>query len=97
MANYVSKDEVKKFVRDVRIEMDARYAAKFAPAAELANVKKELADLKDGVSPLLAEAALGKVLSANDFTNDEKTFLAELTNATSAGFDASDVVEIFSD
>lgn len=100
MANYVTKEGVKAFVRDVRIEMDARNAAKFAPAATLANVKNDLNTLEDDLAPILADKALGKGLSANDFTNEEKEFLAELAETSKAneeGFDATDVLDIFDD
>ena len=101
MANYVSKDEVKKFVRDVRIELDARYAAKFAPNSTLANVKSDLGSLEDEVAQIntdnFVEKELGKGLSSNDFTTEEKETLARLAKEQNSSFDATDVADIFDD
>ena len=101
MANSVTKDEVKAFVKAVRIEMDARNAAKFAPNVTVSNVKSELGDLKEEVAQIntdnFVEKEDGKVLSSNDFTTEEKETLARLAKESNDTFDASDVLDIFSD
>ena len=101
MANSVTKDEVKAFVRSVRIEMDRRNAAKFAPAASFNSVKGELDSLQNEVNNInldnFVEQIPGKGLSTNDFTDDDKKLLAQLAKETNSAFDAADVLDIFDD
>ena len=97
----LTKDEVKSFIRAVRIEMDARYNSKFAQASSLALVKSDLSSLEDKVDNIntdnsnYVEKEDGKTLSSNDFTDADKQALDELANNSS--FDASDVLDIFAD
>ena len=101
MANAVTKDEVKAFVKDVRKKLDIRYAAKFAPNATVNSVKGDLDTLQDEVANIntdnFVEKELGKGLSSNDFTNEEKKLLADLAKQTNETFDAQDVLDIFDD
>lgn len=98
---YVTKEEVKSFVRAVRIEMDARYAAKFATNSSVAVVKSDLNSLADKVDDInidtdnFVEKEEGKVLSSNDFTDADKQVIEELRG--NASFDTSDVADIFDD
>lgn len=104
MANSVTKEQVKAFVRDVRIELDRRYAARFAPNSTLNSVKGDIGTLEDEVANIedkfdgkYVEQVDGKVLSSNDFTDADKKLLARLAEESNSVFDASDVADIFND
>ena len=99
MANSVTKEEVKAFVRDVRIAMDARYLAWFAQNPTVNNVKTDLDTLEDKVNGIstdnFVEKVDGKGLSSNDFTDQDKALLEQLGRETNSAFDAQDVLDIF--
>ena len=108
MANSVTKEQVKAFVRDVRIELDRRYAARFASNSTfnstLNSVKDDLGTLEDEVANIddkfdgkYVEQVDGKVLSSNDFTDADKQLLERLAAESNSAFDASDVADIFND
>ena len=89
MANAVTKDEVKAFVRDVRIEMDKRNSAKFALNVTVENVKSELGTLQDKVSQIEN--------SNNGFSDTDRQLLARLAVEQYSGFNASDLSYIFAE
>ena len=99
MANSVSKEDVKAFVKAVVKEWDARNASKFAPNAAVNTVKTDLDKLEDKVDDIntdnFVEKVDGKGLSSNDFTNEHKTLLENLARETNSAFDAQDVLDIF--
>ena len=99
MANSVSKDDVKWFVKQVVIEWDKRNLAKFAPNSSVNSVKDDLNLLETEVANISTENFVekvdGKGLSSNDFTNEHKTLLENLAKDNNSTFDAADVLDIF--
>ena len=99
MANSVTKDEVKAFVKAVVKEWDARNAGKFAPNAAVNSVKSDLGTLENKVNDINTDNFVvqekGKGLSTNDFTDEHKTLLENLARETNSAFDAQDVLDIF--
>lgn len=95
----VSKEEVKSFIRLVRMEMDKRYALQFASNTEMTVLQTEIADLQNREevdTSNFVERDGDKVLSTNDYTDAEKTLLQQL--ADSAGdstFTEADLADIF--
>ena len=85
MANAVTKDEVKAFVKDVRKEMDVRYAAKFVQNTTFNQVKGELNTLQD------------EVANMNPFTDEDKETLDKLAAADRELFNHQDVLDVFED
>lgn len=93
----VTKKEVKNFIRAVRIEMDARYAATYAPAVQVAALKNELekaTGTEIDTSQFVA-AVDGKGLSTEDFTTEEKALLSKLANDSSTEFTEADLADVF--
>lgn len=84
----VTKEEVKSFVRAVRIEMDARNAAKFAPVSMLAALKGDFGDLEEKVADMETSGTQEEETISDDTA-------AELD--TNSSFDASDVLDVFAD
>ncbi|MBR6889115.1 MAG: hypothetical protein IKN16_11835 [Selenomonadaceae bacterium] len=99
MANSVSKDDVKWFVKQVVLEWDKRNLAKFAPTPSVNSVKSDLELLESEVANIntdtFVEKVDGKGLSSNDFTNEHKTLLENLAKENNSTFDAADVLDIF--
>lgn len=99
MANYVSKDDVKWFVKQVVAEWDKRNAVKFAPNTTVNTVKTDLNILEDEVANINADNFVqkvdGKGLSTNDFTNEHKSLLEQLSKDNNSAFDAQDLADIF--
>ena len=99
MANAVTKEAVKLYLKAVVKEWDARNAAKFAPNETVNTVKTDLNILEDKVDDIntdnFVEKVDGKGLSSNDFTNEHKTLLENLARETDSAFDAQDVLDIF--
>lgn len=99
MANAVTKEAVKSYLKAVVKEWDARNAAKFAPIPAVNTVKTDLNILEDKVDDIntdnFVEKVDGKGLSSNDFTNEHKTLLENLARETDSAFDAQDVLDIF--
>ena len=95
----VSKEEVKSFIRLVRMEMDKRYALQFASNTEMTVLQTEIADLQNREevdTSNFVERDGDKVLSTNDYTDAEKALLQQL--ADSAGdstFTEADLADIF--
>ena len=102
MANSVSKDDVKWFIKQVVIEWDKRNAVKFAPnstVTALNSVKTDLDSLEADVDKIntdnFVEKVDGKGLSSNDFTNEHKSLLEQLSRETNSTFTAQDLADIF--
>ena len=95
----VSKEEVKSFIRLVRMEMDKRYALQFASNTEMTVLQTEIAELQNREevdTSNFVERDGDKVLSTNDYTDAEKALLQQL--ADSAGdstFTEADLADIF--
>ena len=99
MANAVTKEAVKAYLKAVVKEWDARNASKFAPIPAVNTVKNDLNILEDKVDDIntdnFVEKVDGKGLSSNDFTDEHKTLLENLAKETNSAFDAQDVLDIF--
>ena len=99
MANAVTKDAVKAYLKAVVKEWDARNASKFAPIPAVNTVKTDLDILEDKVDDINTDNFVvqenGKGLSTNDFTDEHKTLLENLARQTDSAFDAQDVLDIF--
>ena len=99
MANAVTKDAVKAYLKAVVKEWDARNASKFAPIPAVNTVKTDLNILEDKVDDIntdnFVKKVNGKGLSSNDFTDEHKTLLENLARETNSAFDAQDVLDIF--
>ena len=99
MANSVSKDDVKWFVKQVVTEWNRRNAIKFAPNSTVNSVKTDLNSLEDEVADIhpenFVEKVDGKGLSSNDFTNEHKSLLEQLSRETNSTFDDQDLADIF--
>ena len=99
MANAVTKDAVKAYLKAVVKEWDARNASKFAPIPAVNTVKTDLDILEDKVDDINTDNFVvqenGKGLSTNDFTDEHKTLLGNLARQTDSAFDAQDVLDIF--
>lgn len=95
----ITKEEVKSFIRAVRIKQDAIIAANYAPAAQLNAIKNDVEAIKaNALNPDdFVKAEDGKGLSTNDFTAAEKAILAELSKQSETGFNEADLEEIFAD
>lgn len=95
----VSKEEVKSFIRAVRIEMDKRYAIQFPSNAEFTVLQSEVAELQgrdDVDTSNFVERDGDKVLSTNDYTDAEKQLLARLADdADDSTFTEADLLDIF--
>lgn len=94
----VTKEEVKNFIRLVRIEMDARYAKIYAPVSQVVALKNELEQATGteiDTSQFVA-AEDGKGLSTEDFTTEEKALLSQLANDSSTEFTEADLADVFS-
>lgn len=93
----VTKEEVKSFIRAVRVEMDRRYAVQF-PSAEMFTVlQSEVAELQnkaDVDTGNFVERDGDKVLSTNDYTDAEKALVAQLAD-DAEGFTVEDLADIF--
>lgn len=99
MANAVTKEAVKLYLKAVVKEWDARNASKFAPIPVVNTVKTDLDILEDKVDDINTDNFVvqenGKGLSTNDFTDEHKTLLEALARETNSAFDAQDVLDIF--
>lgn len=93
----VTKEEVKNFIRLVRIEMDARYAALYAPSTQVVAIKNEMEKLTGNEidTTMFVKAEDGKGLSTENFTTEEKALLAKLADDSDTGFTAADLADIF--
>lgn len=95
----VSKEEVKRFIREVRKEMDKRYAVEFAPAGELTALQTEVTELQNREevdTSNFVERDGDKVLSTNDYTDADKTLLEKLADdADDSTFTEADLADIF--
>ena len=99
MANAVTKEAVKLYLKAVVKEWDARNASKFAPIPAVNTVKTDLDILEDKVDDINTDNFVvqenGKGLSTNDFTDEHKTLLENLARQTDSAFDYQDVLDIF--
>ena len=99
MANAVTKEAVKFYLKAVVKEWDARNARKFAPNETVNTVKTDLDKLEDKVDDINTDNFVvqenGKGLSTNDFTDEHKTLLEALARETNSAFNAQDVLDIF--
>ena len=86
----VTKEDVKSFVRAVRVEMDARYNAKFATIALVAALKSDFGALEDTV----ANIDTSSDVAANDDSLSQAALALLVGNDS---FDGSDVLEVFAD
>ena len=84
----VTKDEVKSFVRAVRIKQDAIIAATYAPIALFSLLQKDIGDLSYQVDTVDNDNI------DDGFTAAERAILAELANQST--FNAADVDDVFS-
>ena len=95
----VSKEEVKSFIRLVRMEMDKRYALQFASNTEMTVLQTEIADLQNREevdTSNFVERDGDKVLSTNDYTDAEKALLQQLADsARDSTFTEADLADIF--
>lgn len=94
----VTKAEVKRFIRLVRLEMDARYAKTYAPISQVVALKNEIEQATGteiDTSQFVA-AEDGKGLSTEDFTTEEKALLSQLANDSSTEFTDADLADVFS-
>ena len=95
----VTKEEVKRFIRLVRMEMDKRYAVQFPSATEFTVLQTEVAELQnkeDVNTDNFVERDGDKVLSSNDYTDEEKALLQQLANdADDSTFTEADLADIF--
>ena len=91
MANYVTKDAVKEFVKDVVAELDVRNNKKFAPRTAVNVVKSDLDTLEDKVANINTEDFV-----TTEFLNRElDNALTEMAKENAVTFDAQDVLEVF--
>lgn len=91
------KENIKSFVKAVRIEMDARYAAKFATTNQVAALKGEIADIDTGdidTSEFVKQES-GKGLSEQNYSSADAAILHQLASDSSDKFTAADVADIF--
>lgn len=92
------KENIKSFVKAVRIEMDARYAAKFATTNQVAALKGEIADIDTGgdidTSEFVKQES-GKGLSEQNYSSADAAILHQLASDSSDKFTAADVNDIF--
>ena len=95
----VTKEEVKSFIRAVRIKQDAIIAANYATNSQFNSLKNDVADLKNNeLDPNdFVKVENGKGLSTNDFTTAEKAIIAELAKQSETGFNEDDIDEVFAD
>lgn len=94
----VTKEEVKRFIRLVRLEMDARYAKTYALVSQVVALKNEIEQATGteiDTSQFVA-AEDGKGLSTEDFTTEEKALLSQLANDSSTEFTDADLADVFS-
>ncbi len=93
----VTKEEVKSFIRAVRIEMDRRYAVQFPSAEMFTTLQSEVAELQNKAdidTSNFVERDGDKGLSTNDYTDAEKELLAQLAD-DAEGFTEADLEDIF--
>lgn len=91
------KENIKSFVKAVRIEMDARNAAKFATTNQVAALKGEIADIDTGdidTSEFVKQES-GKGLSEQNYSSADAAILHQLASDSSDKFTAADVNDIF--
>ena len=91
------KENIKNYIRAVRIEMDARNAAKFATSNQVAALKSEIADIDTGdidTSEFVKQED-GKGLSEQNYSSADAAILHQLASDGSSNFTAADVADIF--
>lgn len=93
------KEDIKSFIKAVRIKQDALIAATYAPAPLVNTLKGDVDYLKNNqIDPTnFVPAEDGKGLSTYDFTAVDKAILAELANQSTEGFTEEDLDDVFSD
>lgn len=92
----VTKEEVKSFIRAVRIKQDALIAATYAPIANVALLKDDIDVIKDSI-PDTSQFITADDVPPCDFTAVEQAILAELATQSESGFTASDLDDVFAD
>ena len=92
MATYVTKDDVKSFVKDVVKRLNADHDSKYVTHPAVNTVKGDLDTLEDRVAQINTENFVS-VEAFEDKLNNRLEELAEQTNDT---FTAEDVEDVFS-
>ncbi len=91
------KENIKDFVKAVRVEMDKRYAAKFATTNQVAALKGEIEgiDVGDIDTSEFVKQESGKGLSEQNYSSADAAILHQLASDGSYIFTADDVADIF--
>lgn len=91
------KENIKAFIKAVRIEMDARNAANFATVNQVAALKGEIdgIDTADIDTSEFVKQEDGKVLSEQNYSSADAAILHQLASGGGDIFTAADVADIF--
>ena len=91
------KENIKAYIKAVRVEMDNRNAAKFASSHQIAVLKNELAKLdnSDIDTSEFVKNEDGKGLSEQNYSTADAAILHQLASDANSGFTAEDVLDIF--
>lgn len=91
------KENIKAYIRAVRIEWDKRNAAKFATVNQVAALKGEIDDIDttDVDTSEFVKQEAGKGLSEQNYSTAEAAILRQLASDSASGFTAADVSDIF--
>ena len=95
----VTKEEVKSFIRAVRIQQDILIAQTYAPLSTVAVLKDEIEELKARLGDEIDTSMFvtRDELTPCDFTAAEKAILAELASQSDTGFTEADLEDVFKD
>ena len=91
------KENIKAYIKAVRIEMDKRNAARFATSNQIAALKGEIEDIDTGdidTSEFVKQES-GKGLSEQNYSTADAAILRQLASDSSDSFTAADVADIF--
>ena len=91
------KENIKAYIRAVRIEADKRNAAKFATSNQVAVLKNEIEgiDTTDIDPSEFVKQEDGKGLSEQNYSTEDAAILRQLATNANDGFTAADVLDIF--
>ena len=91
------KENIKAYIKAVRIEMDKRNAARFATSNQVAALKGEIEGIDTGdidTSEFVKQES-GKGLSEQNYSTADAAILHQLASDSSDSFTAADVADIF--
>ena len=91
------KENIKSYIRAVRVEMDKRNAAKFATSNQVAALKGEIADIdtENIDTSEFVKQEDGKGLSEQNYSSADAAILHQLAADGTSNFTAADVLDIF--